>query len=129
METISERRVRLFQHRHGAAKVISSILTTIGAVEAVSEGTAILGLSTVVVGLAIEKEQKDPTRFSSLMGLALICPSVISAFINRKNIVARTATEAFLLSLKVSCVFMLLRLLFMGRRLRQLGELKQPKEL
>jgi len=128
VDTVSERRVRLYQQRQGAAKVISSILTTVGAVEAISQGTAVRGMLTIIAGMSLEKEENDPGRTTCLAGLAVLVPAVFKAFYYERD-VARTSTEAFILALKAACVFMLLRLLFMGRRLRQLNKLQQPKEV
>jgi hypothetical protein len=125
VESISQRRVRLYQKRQGAAGVISSILTTIGAVEAISEGTRIFGILTVIFGLVLEKERKDPSRLTSLVSLAIVSPPVFSTIFNG-SYYKKTSTEAFLLALKCCCILMLLRLLFMGRRLRQLGEVQKP---
>lgn len=128
VETISERRVRLYQQRQAATKIASSILTTIGAVEAISQGTAVRGMLTVITGLALEREEKDPSRTTCLAGLILFGPAVFRAFVYERE-ASKTALEGFLLAIKASCIIMLLRVLFMSRRLRQLHKLQQPKEI
>jgi len=127
-ESVSQRRVKLYRMRQGATRVISSILTTVGAMEAISEGTMVNGLFTVVAGLALEREVKDPGRTTSLFALSLLLPTLVSVFTNREKTI-RSTMDAFVITMKAACSLMLLRLLFMGRRLRQLRDLQKPKEL
>ena len=127
-ETISERRVRLYHSRESAARSISSILTTTGAVEALSEQTSLQGVASVVVGLYLERNAKDPSNLSALAVLPVVLPAVYRAFnVPKEHLVS--AAQAFIIALKGFCLFLAVRLLFMNRRLRQLGELQAPKDI
>ena len=127
IETISERRVQLFKNREAAAKTLSSLLTTIGTVEAFSQGTSINGILLIVVGVALGKEKKDVSRLTSILALCLTGPAVFTFFSQKSS--SNSGVYAFIISLKSFSVFLLLRLLFMGRRLRQLGELSKYKTI
>jgi len=127
-ETISDRRVKLYRMREGAAHTIGSILTATGAVEALSENTSMRGVASVIVGLALEREAKDPSWFTSMLVLPVVAPAVWKVY-KGSRVELTSAIEAFVLALKCACFYMTLRLLFMSRRLRQLGDLQRPKEL
>ena len=128
VESVSDRRVRLYHLREGAARTLSSILTATGAVEALNEKTAIRGVFSVIVGLALEKDAKDPRFFTTAMVLPAVVPAVFKLF-QADGRDLTSAIEAFVIALKCACFYMTLRLLFMSRRLRQLGELKKLKEV
>ena len=127
-ESISDKRVRMINERQGEARLVASILTTVGAVEAVQTESVVSGLISVAVGLALEKQQRNPSTLLSWLAFAVAITPVAKLWSGRGySTMTVTATQGFQLALKTSCALMALHLLFIGRRLRQLGEVQKSK--
>lgn len=128
IESISERRVRMYRTRESIANSVASVLTTTGAVEALSAQTSLQGIAALLVGLYLEKNAKDPGTLSLLLVIPVVFPSLYRAYnIPKEELVS--AMQAFIFALKGYCFVNAFRLLFIGRRLRQLGAIRNQKDV
>lgn len=124
-ENVSEKRVRMINERRGVARVAASILTTIGAVEAVNNDSTVSGLLTVAIGLTMDRQQKDPSSLVSWFAFVAAVTPMAKIWFSRNFDKNMSAAQGFQTALKTSCALMVLHLLMLGRRIRQLGDLEK----
>ena len=124
-EAISEERMEMLRVRHEAATLACRILTTVGAAELVGSSSWARGLVELAVGLALERQRSNPSRLLGVLALVFggVLP-LVSAWVSRRNKVFSSG-DAFQLVLQAAVAVSSARVLFLGRRLKQLEELKR----
>jgi hypothetical protein len=120
-DELSERRISLHKERNNLIVLSYSLIRWIGCVDLSVTGNFLIGVLSVGSGYCISKE---PSNFQIICAIVLNSPF---AFIpSREN---RTSFNTFIVALRLSCIFFLLRVLFLGRRLKQLGEISKLEHL
>jgi hypothetical protein len=125
-EDISTERMQMLDNRYRATGLICRILTSVGAVELVSESRAVGGLLSIIIGLILEKQRIHPQLSTCLAACVVggIFP-VLRAWRSFKlDKIIISSAEGFQLALQAASGILALYVIFIGRRLKQLDELR-----
>ena len=128
-EELGVKRLELISRRDALRAMVANLVTSLGAFDVVAKPDAAMrGAVTFLLGLAVRRDEQQIGSGLGVAAALVLLEPVVAGYRQFRNGAAITSVMAFQHTLQLACVLTIGVIVWMGRRLEILNDLRRKQE-